>query len=79
MNFITFPGSRRVDFIKFSISAVHQPAEQNLLHVVNTFNDENDVKRTIQENKVFRFSSQQFKTDDGCFFKQMNRVSILIA
>ena len=76
MNFITFPGSRRVNFIKFSISAVHQPAEQNLLHVENTFNNENDVKRTTE---VFRFSSQQFKTDDGCFFKKMNRVSILIA
>ena len=28
---------------------------------------------------VFRFSLQQFETDDGCFFKRRNRVSNLTA
>ena len=31
------------------------------------------------EKIVFRFSSKQFKTDDGCFFNQINQVSILTA
>ena len=96
-------GSRQRNFNKCRISAIYQPAEQNLLNVENIFKDTVNLRECTPENSlnglfevqpnyktikrmwnalsrikiVFRFSLQQFKTDDGCFFKRRNRVSNL--
>ena len=101
-NFITFLGSRQRNLKKCRISAIYQPAEQNLLHVENIYKDTIDLRESssraqvpqVQPNYkimkrmwnalfrrkiVFRFSLQQFETDDGCFFKRRNRVSNLTA
>ena len=101
-NFITFLGSRQRNLKKCRISAIYQPAEQNLLHVENIYKDTIDLRERflraqvpqVQPNYkimkrmwnalfrrkiVFRFSLQQFETDDGCFFKRRNRVSNLTA
>ena len=101
-NFITFLGSRQRNLKKCRISAIYQPAEQNLLHVENIYKDTIDLRERssraqvpqVQPNYkimkrmwnalfrrkiVFRFSLQQFETDDGCLFKRRNRVSNLTA
>ena len=95
-NFITFLGSRQRTLKKCRISAIYQPAEQNLLHVENIYKDTIDLRERssraqvpqaqpnykimkrmwnalFRRKIVFRFSLQQFETDDGCFFKRRNR------
>ena len=51
-NFIILVGSRQRNFDKCRISAIYQPAEQNLLNVENIFKDTVDLRECISENSL---------------------------
>ena len=50
--FITLVGSRQRNFNKCRISAIYQPAEQNLLNVENIFKDTVDLRECTPENSL---------------------------
>ena len=53
MNSVTSLGSRRGNLKKkYRISAIYQPAEQNLLHVGDIFKDKVDLLKCPSENSV---------------------------
>ena len=57
--FITLVGSRQRKSDKRRISAIYQPAEQNLLNVENIFKDTVDLRECTPENSLNGLSRVQ--------------------